>query len=131
MKEEGKEGFSKKERKSVFMGLQHGGVDAQQQVNDSLSAEEQRKIKNGMILRQLRRYWRFACIALGILSFIYYAVSPTFHMSIVEAFVLNVITFGLLYLFVTYVFLYLLAYRVLQAFFYFRDLFGGNKETRL
>ncbi len=111
------------------MGLQHGGAPVQEQMNDAMTAEQQRELKNGMILVQLRRYWRFICIGLAIFSFLkmWLFEGATF----LEAAGLAAVGMGLIYVICLYLFLYILAFRVLQVFFYLRDLFGGNKETRI
>ena len=111
------------------MGLQHGGFEAQDQMNNAMTAEQQRELKNGLILVQLRRYWRFICIGLAVFCFLkmWLFEGATF----MTALGLSAVGMGLIYVICLYLFLYILAFRVLQVFFFLRDLFGGNKETRL
>ena len=111
------------------MGLQHGGIEAQDQMNNAMTAEQQRELKNGLILVQLRRYWRFICIGLAVFSFLKMWLIE--GASFGSALGLSVVGMGLIYVICLYLFLYILAFRVLQVFFFLRDLFGGNKETRL
>ena len=111
------------------MGLQHGGLEAQDQMNNAMTAEQQRELKNGLILVQLRRYWRIFCIAMGIFYFLKMWLFE--GATILQAAGLSAVFWAIIYVIILYLFLYILAFRVLQVFFYLRDLFGGNKETRL
>lgn len=115
------------------MGLMKGGTPIEQQVQETaMSAEQQRELKNGMILVMLRRYWRIFCIAMFcIVSIIGIVQSFGTDQSILGIIFLSAIGWGLTYVVVLYLFLYILAFRALQVFFYLKDLFGGNKETRL
>lgn len=117
------------------MSLMKGGApDVLDQVQ-GMSAEEQRDMKNGMILLRLRRWWRLFCIAGFVITFLIgfvHEISKIHGIADVAALMLMwAISWGLAYAIILYIFLYFLAYRVLQIFFYLKDLFGGNKETRL
>lgn len=112
------------------MGLMKGGAPVQEQVMDTaMSAEQQRELKNGLILVRLRRYWRIFCIAMGVIAVLKMWLFE--GHTIVESTVMAILGVGLTYVIFLYLFLYILAFRVMQVFFYLRDLFGGNKETRL
>lgn len=115
------------------MGLMKGGAPIEQQVQETaMSAEQQRELKNGLILVRLRRYWRIFCIAMFVIgSIIGIVQSFSTGDSILAVIAMCAIGWGLTYVIVLYIFLYFLAFRVLQVFFYLKDLFGGNKETRL
>ena len=115
------------------MGLMKGGAPIEQQVQETaMTAEQQRELKNGMILVKLRRWWRIFCLAMFVIYTVVGIVqSFGTDQSIIGIIALYAIGWGLLYAIFLYLFLYILAFRVLQVFFYLRDLFGGNKETRL
>ena len=115
------------------MGLQHGGSTApQEQIQNSMTAEQQREVKLGIILRTARRWWRIICLGMWVLGIIAAVYDSIVHGS---SFIGNAImaTIGMIvfYAFNLYLFLYILAGRTIQAFLYLRDLFGGSKETRL
>lgn len=115
------------------MGLMKGGAPIEQQVQETaMSAEQQRELKNGLILVRLRRYWRIFCIAMFVIGSVVTSINAiSTGGSIIGSIVLCAIGWGVSYVLVLYIFLYFLAFRVLQVFFYLKDLFGGNKETRL
>lgn len=115
------------------MGLMKGGAPVQEQVMDTaMTAEQQRELKNGLILVKLRRWWRIFCIAMFVIGSIIGTVqSFTTGDSILAVIALCAVGWAITYVVVLYIFLYFLAFRVMQVFFYLKDLFGGNKETRL
>lgn len=114
------------------MSLMKGGAPIEQQVQENaMSAEQQRELKNGLILVRLRRYWRIFCIAMFVISSVIVSIKAVgVGESIIGSIALCAVGWGISYVLVLYIFLYFLAYRVLQVFFYLKDLFG-NKETRL
>lgn len=115
------------------MALMKGGNAAPEQMMDTaMTAEQQRELKNGMILAKLRRWWRIFCIAMFVIG----CVVGSFQtigtdQSIAVVILLCAIGWAITYVVVLYIFLYILAFRIMQVFFYLKDLFGGNKETRL
>lgn len=115
------------------MSLQHSGSTApQEQIQNSMTAEQQREIKLGMIIRAARRWWRIICLGmwvLGIIAAVYESI--VFGSSFIGNVIIVTIGMGLFYVINLYLFLYILAGRTIQAVLYLRDLFGGNKETRL
>lgn len=115
------------------MGLMKGGQPVQTQAfNNAMTAEQQREIKNGMILGKLRRWWRICCIVMTLLGCVLGTIETIGTDGSIIFVILGTIFFGVLgYVFVLYIFLYIFAYRVMQIFFYLKDLFGGSKETRL
>lgn len=115
------------------MGLMKGGAPVQEQVMDTaMSAEQQRELKLGLIVVKLRRWWRIFCIAMFVIgSIIGIVQSFTTGDSILAVIALCAVGWGLTYVIVLYLFLYILIGRTVQLFLYLKDLFGGNKETRL
>ncbi len=85
-----------------------------------------------MILVRLRRYWRIFCIVMFVLGSVVMSIDAiSTGGSIIGNIAMCAISWLIFYVIVLYLFLYILAYRVLQLFFYLKDLFGGNEETRL
>ena len=124
------------------MGLMKGGAPAEVQAAETaMSAEQQREIKNGMILNRLRRYWRMFCIGACALSIVILVIAGIIDMitgkgdvsiaTIAGYCVLSIVGWAVNYVIILYIVLYIFAFRFLQVYFYLKDLFGGNKETRL
>ncbi len=119
------------------MGLQHGGYSEPEQINEAYTDEQQREMKRGLILLEMRRKLRFAAfgfwIIAGTLTFLHNWLfgTQTFGSALFEGYFGYGVIAIILYLVIVWVFVYALANRGIQAFLYLKDLFGGSKETRL
>lgn len=115
------------------MALMKGGNTAPEQMQDTAyTPEQQREIKLGMIILKARRVWRIFCLVMCGIGVLLAAFSSIAHgQSLIGGILSAVIGWALLYVFVLYVFLYLLAGRTIQFILFMRDLVGGDKDTRL
>ena len=115
------------------MALMKGGNTAPEQMQDTAyTPEQQREIKLGMIMLKARRVWRIFCLVrcgIGLLFSVFNTLA--YGQSFIGGILSVIIGWALLYVFVLYVFLYLLAGRTIQFILFVRDLVGGNKDTRL
>lgn len=117
------------------MPLMKGAQDPAQQEDGQLdlsgySDSDQRKIKTGLILGQMRRYWRIICLVGFVITFFYALITDFAHFGFWPVIQLVIVTV-FFYLFVLYLFLYIAAGWTIRIFLYFKDLFGGSKNTRL
>ena len=115
------------------MALMKGGNTEPEQMQDTAyTPEQQREIKLGMIMLKARRVWRIFCLVMcgiGLLFSVFNTIA--YGQSFIGGILSVIIGWALLYVFVLYVFLYLLAGRTIQFILFVRDLVGGNKDTRL
>ena len=119
------------------MGLQHGSNGATEQMQEAYTDEQQREMKRGLILYEARRKLRFIALGfwliMGTITFIHNGIlgNQSIGSAFVEGYLGYAIIAGILYLAITWIFLYILANKGIQAYLYLKDLFGGSKETRL
>ena len=114
------------------MGLITGNNGIQEQMQNTYTDEQQRKLKLGMIINRLRRYWRLFCLAGFIIASVVGCVNAIgTNNSFLAIIALAALGFVLIYVVGLYVYLYILAGRTIQLFLYLRDLFGGSKQTRI
>lgn len=117
------------------MPLMKGGQDPAQTQDGELDLSqytdaEQRKIKTGLIIIKLRRYWRIICLVGFVITFFYALVTDFAHFGfwpVVQLVIVTVIFYAVF----LFLFLYIGAGFTLRAFFFLKDLFGGSKNTRL
>lgn len=119
------------------MSLQHGNNGVPEQVQEVYTDEQQREMKRGLILYEARRKLRFVAIGLwlvmGTFTFLHNWLFGTqsFTSALIEGYVGYALIAVILYLAITWIFLYILANKGIQVYLYLKDLFGGSKETRL
>ncbi len=113
------------------MPLQTGGntpIQPQNDVMQGMTSEQQREIKTGLIVTKLRRYWRIWSLIQFVLAF---GCELAKGEGLVGSLGIAVLTTAITYFVVLYLFLYLLVGRTVQFFLWLKDLFGGDKDTRL
>ena len=111
--------------------VQQGGEIDLSQYGDP---EERRMVERGMIILKLRRYWRIVCFGLAVFASIVNIISVISSGNgsiggIFGAIALSFVGFGIIYVIILYLFLYILIDKVLMTYFFIRDLVT-KKDTR-